>query len=222
MAEKCTNKRIISLRHNIQSARETMARLVGWFMKIGMTDEQKVEFDKALVDVQQADRNSMEQGFTASQKRHEQAIADAETSNISIREELAKHTAKVQAEAAAKREQEIAEQATQEAMDAAKKEETAQTQAENAPENFALTPVELPEIASQILSGVDVTAHILEAVQGGTVAAEKNFLENKAALKNAEIEKAEKAKKDENGERTANATEKMVEILEEEKEDVIY
>lgn len=103
-----------SMRRGIQSARETMARLVGWFMKIGMTEEEKVEFDKALVDVQQADRNSMEQGFVASKKRHEQAIANAETSNVSIREKLAEHTQKVQAEAAAKREQELAEQATQE------------------------------------------------------------------------------------------------------------
>ena len=114
-----------SMRRGIQSARETMAKLVGWFMKLGMTDEEKVEFDKALVDVQQADRNSMEQGFVASKKRHEQAIANAETSNVSIREKLAEHTQKVQTEAAAKREQELAEQATQEAMDAAQKEETA-------------------------------------------------------------------------------------------------
>ncbi|MDO4585570.1 MAG: phage tail tape measure protein, partial [Planctomycetia bacterium] len=192
-----------SMRRGIQDARESIAKLVGWFMKIGMTDAEKVEFDKALVDVQAADRNSMEQGFTASQKRHEEAIAKAEVSNVSIREELTKHTKEVQDKA---HEQAAADEFSRymEEQKSQYGEEEAIVATMNAPENFALTPVELPELASQILSGAGVTAHILEAVQGGTVAAEKNFLENKAALKNAEIEKAEKAKKDENGERTAN------------------
>lgn len=72
------------------------------------------------------------------------------------------------------------------------------------------------------MSQVEVTAHILEAVQSGTVAAEKNFLENNAAVKNALLEKAEKDKKDKNAERTANGVERLVELQEEEKEDVIY
>ncbi len=214
-----------SMRRGIQSARETMARLVGRFMKIGMTEEEKVEFDKALVDVQQADRNSMEQGFVASKKRHEQAIANAETSNVSIREKLAEHTQKVQAEAAAKREQELAEQATQEAMDAAQKEETATAAAgtDTAPDlGTAQIPAFEAVAIPQIMSQVEVTAHILEAVQSGTVAAEKNFLENNAAVKNALLEKAEKDKKDKNAERTANGVERLVELQEEEKEDVIY
>jgi len=106
----------MTIRRGVQSARETVAKLVGWFMKIGMSKEEKAEFDKALSDVQTADRAQMENGFTASKTRHEKAIADAETSNVSIREQLAAHTTKKDAEIKAKREQRIAEEATEDAQ----------------------------------------------------------------------------------------------------------
>ncbi|MDO4584902.1 MAG: phage tail tape measure protein [Planctomycetia bacterium] len=210
-----------SMRRGIQDARETIAKLVGWFMKIGMTEEQKIEFDKALADVQSADRNAMEQGFTDSKNRHEQAIVEAEKSNISIREKLAEHTKEVQdkahAQAAADEfARHMDEQSTQGAKNAGLTETSTPTLENSEISTFETT------IPPQLLSQFEVTAHILDVAQFGTIAAEKNFLENNTNLRNAELEKVNNEKKDKNIERTADGVEKLVELAEEEKDDVIY
>lgn len=74
-------------------------------------------------------------------------------------------------------------------------------------ENVSLQHVELPELATQILTGVAITSQILDFAQFGTIEAERNFLENNVNLRNAELEKVNNEKKDKNIERTVDGVE---------------
>ncbi|MBQ9454832.1 MAG: phage tail tape measure protein [Thermoguttaceae bacterium] len=210
----------MSLRRGIQTARETMAKLVGWFMKIGMSKEEKAEFDKALNDVQAADRASMERGFTDSKTKHEKAIADAQKSNVSMREELAKHTATKDAELKAKHEQRIAEEATADAMREAEAESKALTL-----ENTILSGATIPDGsvegatgAAAALAGVSsrlhFTATILESAQRGTIEAERHFYENQAERRNALMDMEKDKERDKHAAETAKHTGRLVELAE--------
>lgn len=217
----------MGLRRGIQSAREAMAKLIGWFMKLGMTEEQKADFDKALDDVQKADRAAMESGFTASKTKHEKAIADAQQSNVTIRGELAKHTMTKDAEIKAKREQQQAEEATRDAQIESEREAAAQNLQSQTLEGY--TPPEPPAalagVTSQVASQMRFTAEILQAAQRGTAEAEKHFLENKAERRNALIEQANNKERDKNAEATAKNTARLVELAEDredKEEEVVY
>lgn len=206
------------LRRGIQSAREVMAKLVGWFMKIGMSKEEKAEFDKALNDVQAADRASMERGFTDSKTKHEKAISDAEKQNTSIRDELAKRTGTIQAEAAAKKEKELADKASSEIVTGNGTNSTLETVRAM---GGTVSGPNLTNLSQQITSEMRFTASIIEASQKGTAEAERHFLENNANRRNAIIEMERNKERDQNAAATAKNTERLVELAEraEENED---
>lgn len=170
------------------------------YAKATMSEEKAKEYMGLLQGIQNAETQRLIDERDASVKRHNQAIAELDAETEKQREELKKHSEKKELEA-------HAQKAADDFAAAMAGEDGNSTTASKVLSSLGLPEMSLddelakeatsPEIeglTEQIETGVAITNNILELAQMGTIDAERNFLENKSAMYNIEVERANKDK----------------------------
>lgn len=197
------------IRTKYQDFTEWSSNLIGWFMKLGMSREDAAAFDRELRAVQIYDRNKMERDLESAKKRHLAAIEKASRENQTARRRY-----------------------YIESVDALASDPgtAVPAPAENpAPANIPLSesspfqtqPIPA-ELVQNIIAGTAAASAVLAVAEFGTVAAERAFLENRAAVQNAKLEMERNAQNDENLARTANAAERIADRMDENEDNAIY